>query len=88
MKIRRKQALGPKEPLRHPDHPRPVTRREFLGQGLLPAASRWRAFPRSACLQIRVRPTQPCRPTSRSLLPVSQGGLCDIVGRGMIPFML
>jgi hypothetical protein len=35
MKIRRKQPLGLNGPLRHPDHPRPVTRREFLGQGFI-----------------------------------------------------
>ncbi len=35
MKIRRKQALGLNEPLRHADHPLPVTRREFLGQGFV-----------------------------------------------------
>ena len=35
MKIRRKQALGLNDPLRHSDHPRPVTRREFLGQGFV-----------------------------------------------------
>ena len=35
MKIRRKRALGLNEPLRHPDHPRPVSRREFLAQGFI-----------------------------------------------------
>jgi len=35
MKIRRKRALGLHEPLRHPDHPRPVTRRQFLAQGFI-----------------------------------------------------
>ena len=35
MKIRRRQPRGLNEPLRHPDHPRPVTRREFLGQGFV-----------------------------------------------------
>ncbi len=35
MKIRRKRALGLNEPLRHADHPLPVTRRQFLGQGFM-----------------------------------------------------
>src|ERR1700723_4302584 len=39
MKSRRKRSLGPTEPLRHPDHRRPVTRREFLGQGFLGASA-------------------------------------------------
>ncbi len=34
MKIRRKRPLGLNEPLRHPDHPLPITRRQFLAQGM------------------------------------------------------
>ncbi|MFI4891780.1 MAG: hypothetical protein ACHQIL_14730, partial [Steroidobacterales bacterium] len=29
------KARGPNDPLRHPDHPRPSTRREFLAQGFI-----------------------------------------------------
>ena len=35
MKIKRKRPLGPNDPLRHPDHPLPVTRRQFLAQGFI-----------------------------------------------------
>ncbi|HVO07456.1 MAG TPA: hypothetical protein VMT83_11765 [Burkholderiaceae bacterium] len=35
MKIRRKKPLGLNDPLRHPDHPAPLTRRDFLGRGLI-----------------------------------------------------
>ena len=37
MRILRKipKALGPNEPFRHPDHPRPTTRRQFVAQGFL-----------------------------------------------------
>jgi hypothetical protein len=35
----KKRALGLNEPLRHPDHPRPRTRREFLSQGFLTGAA-------------------------------------------------
>ena len=35
MKIRRQPPPGHNQPLRHPDHPRPITRREFLGQGFI-----------------------------------------------------
>ena len=39
MKIRRKRPLGLHEPLRHPDHRRPVTRRDFLAQGFIRGAA-------------------------------------------------
>ncbi len=29
------KGLGRGEPLRHPDHPRPTTRREFIAQGFM-----------------------------------------------------
>jgi hypothetical protein len=89
MKIRRKQALGPKEPLRHPDHPRPVTRREFLGQGFisggvaLAGVSAFSLFadPRKAYATL-------APDIAQLKLPISQGGLCDIkLGAGMIPFI-
>lgn len=32
---KKRRALHPDEPLRHPDHPRPVTRRDFLRQGFI-----------------------------------------------------
>jgi len=35
MMARKKPTLSPDEPLRHPDHRRPVTRREFIAQGFL-----------------------------------------------------
>src|SRR5258708_11662261 len=33
------RALGPNEPFRHPDHPRPTSRREFVAQGFLTGAA-------------------------------------------------
>ena len=35
MKIRRKRPLGLNEPLRHPDHARPLSRRDFIAQGFM-----------------------------------------------------
>lgn len=32
---KKQRPLSPDEPLRHPDHPRPVTRREFIRQGFI-----------------------------------------------------
>ena len=89
MKIRRKQALGPKEPLRHPDHPRPVTRREFLGQGFITGSV---ALAGVSAFSLFADPRKAYATLSPDIaqlkLPVSQGGLCDIkLGAGMIPFI-
>ncbi len=89
MKIRRKQALGPKEPLRHPDHPRPVTRREFLGQGFITGSI---ALAGASAFSLFADPRKAYATLSPDIaqlkLPVSQGGLCDIkLGAGMIPFI-
>ena len=35
----RRGALTPDHPLRHPDHPLPVTRRQFIAQGLASGAA-------------------------------------------------
>jgi hypothetical protein len=32
---KKQRPLHPDEPLRHPDHPRPTTRRDFLRQGFI-----------------------------------------------------
>ena len=89
MKIRPKRAHGPKEPLRHPDHPRPVTRREFLGQGFIGGTV---AFAGASVFSLFADPRKAYATLSPDIaqlkLPPSQGGLCDIkLGAGMIPFI-
>ncbi len=84
MKIRRKQALGPKEPLRHPDHPRPVTRREFLGQGFITGGV---ALAGVSAFSLFADPRKAYATLSPDIaqlkLPVSQGGLVrHQAGRG------
>jgi hypothetical protein len=95
MKIRRKQALGLNDPLRHPDHPRPVTRREFLGQGFvtggiaLAGASAFSLFanPRAAYAALSPDIDLLTKPPLGMPNGVA-GGLCNIVpGAGMIPFI-
>ncbi|GAB4358371.1 MAG: hypothetical protein Kow006_26760 [Gammaproteobacteria bacterium] len=51
---KRNQPLSPNDPLRHPDHARPVTRRDFIRQGFLAGGgiaiggALWNLFPRWA----------------------------------------
>lgn len=89
MKIRRKPAPGPKVPLRHADHPRPVTRREFLGQGFITGTA---AVAGASVFSLFADPRKAYATLAPDIaklkLPISQGGLCDItLGAGMIPFI-
>jgi len=84
MSIRRKskrRALGLNEPLRHPDHKRPVTRRDFIAQGFLTGAATVVAPSLiGALLSPRV---------ANALSPdINPGNLCNIqAGAGKIPFI-
>src|SRR5579863_2602480 len=82
---KRTKALGIHEPLRHQDHPRPRTRREFLAQSFItgsatvigPSLLAMLAAPRAA------RATSTLAPDIKSLL-----GPCSITtGAGKIPFI-
>jgi hypothetical protein len=79
------KGLGRGEPLRHPDHPRPTTRRQFISQGfmaggasvLLPSLAALVANPRIA------NATPPLAPDIASAVSA-----CNITnGSGMIPFI-
>jgi len=84
MSIRRKskrRALGLNEPLRHPDHKRPVTRRDFIAQGFLTGAATVVAPSLiGALLSPRV---------ANALSPdINPGNFCNIqAGAGKIPFI-
>ena len=84
MKIRRKQALGLNDPLRHADHPRPVTRREFLGQGFVTGSI---ALAGASAFSLFANP----RAAYAALAPdieVLKNAPCNIVpGAGKIPFI-
>ena len=92
MKIRRKSPLGLNEPLRHPDHPRPVSRREFLAQGLLTGGV---AFAGASAFSLFANPRQAYAALSQDLIDLTTkidpktGKIpCSIVpGAGKIPFI-
>ena len=84
MKIRRKQPLGLGEPLRHPDHPQPVSRREFLAQGFisgsitLAGASAFSLFANPRAAYATLAPD----------IAALKASPCNIVpGAGKIPFI-
>jgi hypothetical protein len=84
MKIRRKQALGLNDPLRHPDHPRPVTRREFLGQGFVTGGI---ALAGASAFSLFANPRAAYAALSPDIAALKNSP-CNIVpGAGKIPFI-
>jgi hypothetical protein len=82
---KKSRALGLREPLRHNDHPRPRTRREFLAQGFMSGAATVIAPALLGGLAPRG-----ARAQGTGLAPDIQGLLtpCQITtGAGMIPFI-
>jgi hypothetical protein len=84
MKRRKRGFFGLGEPLRHPDHRRPVTRREFIGQGFMTGAATLSGF---SLFSLFADP----RKAYATLAPDIAGlknTPCNIqVGAGMIPFI-
>jgi len=97
------KGLGPNEPLRHQDHPKPTTRRQFLAQGfmtgaasvILPSGLSVLVGPRSASAQTLngqplTCPNSSTQVTSTGLAADVQCAVqaCQITsGAGMIPFI-
>jgi hypothetical protein len=84
MIIRKKRALTVDEPLRHPDHPVPTSRREFLANGFikggatLAGASLFGLFSDPRAAQAALSPD----------LAALKSNPCNIVaGSGMVPFI-
>ncbi|HVC02777.1 MAG TPA: hypothetical protein VND80_11300 [Steroidobacteraceae bacterium] len=74
---------NPHEPLRHPDHPRPRTRREFLAQGFLSGAATVIAPSLLGLLAAPRRARATLAPDLQALL-----GPCGIsLGAGLVPFI-
>jgi hypothetical protein len=84
MKKRRKQALGLNDPLRHPDHPRPLTRREFLGQGFITGGI---ALAGASAFSLFANPRAAYAALSPDIAALKNAP-CNIVpGAGKIPFI-
>ncbi len=84
MKIRRKRALGLNEPLRHADHPRPVSRREFLSQGFITGSI---AFAGASAFSLFANPRQAYAALAPDIAALKNSP-CNIVpGAGKIPLI-
>ena len=79
------KAKGRREPYRHPDHPRPTTRREFLAQGFM-AGGASVVLPSLAALLANPRIANAAPPLAPDIAAaVTSCGISQ--GAGMIPFI-
>lgn len=78
---KRPRALALNEPLRHPDHKRPVSRRDFIAQGFLTGAA---TVIGPSMLGMMLNPR-----TAKALSPdINPANFCDIqLGAGKVPFI-
>lgn len=82
---RNKTPLAPDAPLRHPDHKRPVTRRDFLAQSLMAGAGVVLAPALLGMLLSRPRVARAA--LSGDLAAMKAGCGIDTLGAGKIPFI-
>ncbi|MEJ2454538.1 MAG: general secretion pathway protein GspF [Candidatus Thiodiazotropha sp.] len=85
--MRRKvKDLSPDAPLLHPDHPRPVTRRDFVRQGLLKGAAMVTA---PSLFSLFANPRQAYAALSPDLEALKAADRCDLstLGGGKVPFI-
>ncbi len=84
MRIRRKRELGLNEPLRHADHPRPVSRRDFIAQGFMSGAA---TFAGASVFSLFAKPHE-ARAALSSDIAALKLNPCNILsGGGRVPFI-
>ena len=84
---RKVKTLSPDAPLLHPDHTRPVTRRDFIRQGLLTGMATVTA---PSLFGLFANPREARAALSPDLLALKAADRCDIstLGGGKIPFVI
>lgn len=82
---RKRGQLGLNEPLRHPDHSRPVTRRDFLAQGFMTGAATVVA---PSLLGMLASPGKSWAALSPDIQALKDPAICNIqAGAGKVPFI-
>jgi hypothetical protein len=84
MKIKPRRPYGLKEPLRHPDHRRPVTRRDFLAQGFLSGAGLLTA---GSVMSLFADPRRAYATLAPDIAALKVSPCNITAGAGMIPFI-
>jgi hypothetical protein len=84
MKTKRKRPLGLNEPLRHPDHRRPVTRRDFIAQGFMTGAA---TVAGASVFSLFADPRKAYATLAPDIAALKASPCNITVGSGMIPFI-
>ncbi|MEO0574232.1 MAG: hypothetical protein AAF004_02130 [Pseudomonadota bacterium] len=81
---KKKESLHPDAPLLHPDHRKPVTRREFVATGLMSGAATTMG---GGLLSLFANPREAAAALSSDLQPLRGGCGLELVGAGKVPFV-
>ena len=81
---KKRRTLKPTEPLRHPDHPRPITRRELISQGFLTGAA---SVVGAGVFGLFADPRAAYAALSGDLDPLRGACGISVLGAGKIPFI-
>ena len=81
---KKKVNLHPDAPLLHPDHKRPVTRRDFIAQGFMAGAG---TTVGGGLMSLFANPREAAAALSSDLQPLRGGCGLELVGAGKVPFV-
>ena len=81
---RKRKHLKPFEPLRHPDHPRPITRRQMISQGFMAGGA---TLFGGSVFSLFANPHAAYAALSGDLDPLRTGCGINVLGAGKIPFI-
>ncbi|MEM8547307.1 MAG: hypothetical protein AAGF46_04000, partial [Pseudomonadota bacterium] len=81
---KKKVNLHPDAPLLHPEHKRPVTRRDFIAQGFMAGAG---TTVGGGLMSLFANPREAAAALSSDLQPLRGGCGLELVGAGKIPFV-
>jgi hypothetical protein len=84
MRIRRKQALALNEPLRHPDHRQPVSRRDFIAQGFMQGGA---ALAGASIFGMFADPGKAHAALAGDIAALKNSPCNILAGAGLIPFI-
>jgi hypothetical protein len=81
---RKRKALKPSDPLRHPDHPRPITRRQLISQGFVAGTA---SVFGGSVFSLFTDPHAAFAALSGDLVPLRGPCGINVLGAGKIPFI-